>query len=83
MRLDDVVLLLEFGDDALLDCGEVLVLEAGELDQLGRPNRLHITMLPRSRYDRASNQILVGIDNLVILEAQEREEINVLLHECD
>ena len=58
------------------------MLQPRKLHKLLRPNRTKIAMLPGSRYNRAGNQILVGVHDFVVLQTEEGEEVNVLFHEC-
>jgi hypothetical protein len=83
LRLNYVILLLEFGDYPFLYRRKVLMLQSRQLYQLWRPHRLYVAMLPRRRNDRTRNQILVGINNFVILQREQREEVNILFHEGD
>ena len=57
------------------------MLQSGKLLELAGPGRGNVAYLPGSTGDGASYQVLVGVDKLVVLEAQENEVVNVLFNQ--
>jgi hypothetical protein len=74
-------LLFKFNHEPILEIVEMLVLETSELLQLSRPDGEDIRLSPGSGYNRAGNQVLVHIDQLMVLETEESEEIHVFFHQ--
>ena len=83
LRCGHTVLLFELLYYSLLNIDKVHVLQAGKLDELVGPHRRKLTQFTRSRCYGARDQVLVGVHELVVLQAQQRKEVNVALHECD
>lgn len=81
MSLNNIVLLLKLGYDPLLNRRKVLVLQPCELHQFLSPHWLDVAVLSGSADDGTGNQVLVGVNNLMVLQAQQRKEVDVLFHE--
>ena len=64
------VLGLEFGYEALFDVAEMRVLKTGKLFELRRPEGVDVTLFPGGTRDATSDQVLVRIDKLVVLQRQ-------------
>lgn len=79
MAAPELELSLIFLDKSLLYVAKVVVLQSCELHKLLRPNRKDIAMLSTSRRHAASDQILIGVHQLVILETEEHEVVEILL----
>jgi len=59
------------------------VLKSCELLKLNWPDWVNVALLTGSTSDRASNQVLIGVDHFMILEAEQCEEIYILLNQVD
>ena len=59
------------------------MLKSCELLKLNWPDWVNVALLTGSTSDRASNQVLIGVDHFMILEAEQCEEIYILLNQVD
>lgn len=78
-----VTALIVFRQQPPLDVAEVRLLEAGQLFKFSGPSGVQTHLCSSGTDDGAGYQVLVGVDELMVLEAQEDEEVDVLLDAAD
>lgn len=60
----------KFREQALFNVAKMGVLKTGELLEFGWPEGVDVTLFPGGTRDAASDQVLVRVDELVVLQRQ-------------
>jgi len=76
-----IILLFKLRYDSFFNIAKMCMLQPGQLYKLLGPYRLDIAVLPTRWRNWTSNQIVISIDKLVVLNTKQREEVNVLFEQ--